>query len=292
MKKECLSFGVTGFIDILGFGAKVLEANISDESSSDLDRIIESVTSVRKFFIEDYSVDDDGSHENGVTSLAFSDSIIFNIPLDSALTKISSEFDIVMSEISSLAYSQALCIFNNFFVRGGVDLGWWYKDKNILISQSLTRAYLAEGAAKFPIIIVTKEFENYFKNHSGTKDYANNPFPGTFRELELQCSRNETETYLYLDYINLCIQAITPNHEDFKNEIIGLTNNDEIKEIEKKHLQLRIENWFTTHSSKISEAYNTANDQKVKEKYLWLKDYHNEIVVKYTQNPDCFCQIE
>lgn len=128
VKKSKLSFGLTAFIDILGFGAQVASAN----SGKDLDELLKDIRRIRKAF--EHKPKDPSAkaiHAAYAKSvLAFSDSVIVNVPLASKMTEIEGAYDALMGELHSLAFAQATCIEHALFMRGGVDLNWWLSGVN------------------------------------------------------------------------------------------------------------------------------------------------------------------
>ena len=85
MDKKDISVGVTAFIDILGFGDKVLEA----QDIEDIREIDKGIKLIQNAF--DFATKDDLAREvqkmHKTTVLAFSDCVVINIPLESDATK-------------------------------------------------------------------------------------------------------------------------------------------------------------------------------------------------------------
>jgi len=88
MNPQKISVGITAFIDILGFGNRVLQAN----SIKDIEIIEDSVNIIRNAF--DHETENqlyaDAQKILKMKILAFSDCVIINIPLKSEATKYSS----------------------------------------------------------------------------------------------------------------------------------------------------------------------------------------------------------
>lgn len=51
----------------------------------------------------------------------------------------------VLSELDGMALAQGQCVASGLFLRGGVDIGWWYRKSAVFASESLVRAYKAES---------------------------------------------------------------------------------------------------------------------------------------------------
>ncbi len=150
MTNKEVSTGITGFIDILGFGDRILAAKTADE----IQQIRKLVETIQGEF--DFNTTDPLTKEVHAiydkTVLAFSDSVVINIPLQSSVTEREGTFDPIMSELAGFAYAQGACVLKKVFVRGGLDLGWWYQSGPTLISSSMLGAYRTDVARMFPLL--------------------------------------------------------------------------------------------------------------------------------------------
>ena len=286
MKSENITSGVTAFIDILGFGNRVLNSNSFD----DIKKIENTVQMIRKSFNHDTDnqIILESQQISSIEILAFSDSVIVNVPLQSEATKYSGTFDAIMNEVTGFANAQGECVQNGFFIRGGVDTGWWYKDKSILISQSLTRAYKAEGDANYPIIVLTDNFTEYLTEHPDRNCYSSDTDP---INLYLRKTKVKDKDVYYLNYIKICIEALDWKTSPEQIERYQNSDSDERNKISNQGYLENTEKWLILHSNQIKSAHAEA-DSKVKPKYKWLADYHNEIAPQYTSNENCLCLIE
>lgn len=286
MEEKDISVGVTAFIDILGFGNKVLAA----ESIDDIKEIHKGVKLIQDAF--DFETDDALTREvqemHKTTVLAFSDCVIVNIPLESDATKYEGTFDPIMSEITSFAYGQGICCLNSLFVRGGLDLGWWYQEDATLISQSMVNAYKAEGAVSVPVIALTDRVFDYFSNHSHRDFYSEDydPIPRVFRTVEIKGKK-----HLYIDYMTICLEAVGWQRSNEQLNEYRLSSPEDKDKIMNEGYRNNIDEWLKTHSENIKRAYAEASDDCVKAKYEWLANYHNEIANNFTRNQECQCII-
>lgn len=284
-KKE-ISVGVTAFIDILGFGNKVLDADTLDN----LNEIHRSIELIQKAF--DFESKDDLVREvqkmYSTSVLAFSDCVVINIPLQSEATKYEGTFDPIMSEITNFAYGQGACCLNSLFIRGGIDIGWWYQNNTTLISQSLVNAYKTEGTASVPIIALTNEFYEHFSNHKHRESYSKSfdPIPKVFRKYQ-NCGKE----FFYIDYITICLEAINWQCSKEQMDIYLKSNSEEKEAIRDTGYRKNVDDWLKTHSRNIEAAHNKTNEEKVKIKYIWLSHYHNEIASNFTNNQECQCTV-
>ncbi len=287
MDEKDISVGVTAFIDILGFGNKVLAA----KSIDDIKEIHKGVKLIQDAF--DFETDDDLTREvqemHKTTVLAFSDCVVVNIPLESEATKFEGTFDSIMSEITSFAYGQGVCCLNSLFIRGGLDLGWWYQKDATLISQSMVNAYKSEVAVSVPVIALTDRVYDYFSKHSHREYYSDDfdPIPRVFRCLEINGKK-----HFYIDYMTICLEGVGWQRSKERSDEYRLSSPKDKNKIMDEGYRQNIDEWLKTHSENIKRAYTGANDDDVKAKYKWLANYHNEIANNFTRNQDCLCNID
>lgn len=276
--------GVTAFIDILGFGGRVLSAS----EVTDVIAIRDAVRIIRNAF------DHDPKDELTIRSqelyntrvLAFSDSIIINTPLKSTATEYSGSFDPIMSEISSLALGQATCIENGIFLRGGVDLGWWYQEDDIIVSQSLTRAYYQEGKARYPVIAVTQDLYDYLSSHPDRNSYASSIDPlNSFEYIETENGRIH-----YLDYLSICCESVSWNPTPNERLVYKSASPEERDSMMNSGYRASLNAWLSMHRDKIQHAHSQC-PEKDRPKYEWLSDYHNRISERYTTDQDVLCNL-
>ena len=282
MKKEALSVGITGFIDILGFSEKVSNAKTIDDISS----IKLDIGKIQTQF--DFDTIDELTLEaqklNKATVLAFSDCIVINIPLQSEATKYSGSFDPLINELTGFAYAQGSCVQNSIFVRGGLELGWWFRDGATLISQSMVGAVKREGSANVPVIALCNRVYTYFSDHKHRQSYGKDydPIKSMFREY-----KSENDSFFYLDYISICLEAL-----DWHRSKEQINIADEKNESVAFGYQKNVDQWLCNHARNIETAFKLVPNKKVKSKYEWLASYHNEIAKKYTTNNKCHCNLK
>lgn len=279
------SVGITAFIDILGFGSRVLAA----ESAADIESIRKSVELIRKTF--DHNTGEDLALSNqklvGAEILAFSDSVIVNIPLESEATKYSGTFDPIMSEIAGFALAQGECVLNGTFLRGGIDLGWWYRDDEIVISQSLTRAYKQESECHYPVISITDSLAEFLETHKDRQIYSQDIDPTRSIFAETQFA---SKSITFIDYIRICLNSLDWMIDKAQINEHRSATPEEKQRIVSEGYRKKVDAWLTTHATRIREAHEHAPDQ-VKAKYQWLQDYHNRMAKQYSDNVACICEL-
>ncbi|NVJ65354.1 MAG: hypothetical protein HWE16_02610 [Gammaproteobacteria bacterium] len=287
MKKKDISTGITGFIDILGFGSKVSNAKTFLDKKDIYDKI-KNIQSAFEFDSQDeLTLEVQKIHKK--TVLAFSDCVVVNIPLESEATKNQGTFDPILSELSGFATAQGECCLKGNFIRGGVDRGWWFREEDTLISESLVNSYIAEGKASVPIIAISEDLIAFFELHDDRKFYSedSDPLKSIFRSTKVG-----EESVWFLDYIEICLGDI--NWISSQEDLDKLQNESDKfrrQKIRENGRKKNIENWLYSHAREIEKAYNDASSKKVKEKYIWLSEYHNDTAVKWTKNQKCLCNI-
>lgn len=272
-----LSSGITAFIDLLGFGGQVSCA----ETTDDLALILKNLKFVRHEFKD--SVEDELKELTQATYVAASDSVIINLPFKSQISELTGEFDNIMNEISGFAYSQSQCIQDGIFLRGGIAQGWWYKRDDVLVSQSMVNAYGLEEKTCYPVIGIAQDLYDFLDKHSGKEAYGYNPLDRTFRRTKVE----EIEI-IYLDYIQICIDAIGGDVQNARS-LTGEEKDNFLNETRHKNVEI----WFKAHKRQIIQAYQAINpeNKKVIDKYKWLSEYHNEKAIDFQLSEECMCYL-
>lgn len=252
-----ISYGITGFIDILGFSNTIATASTFEEIRNAKTKI-----DIVQSFFEHKPENTNTKEVHKIYKkkvIAISDSIILYLPLKSEATRYSGTLDPFLAQISTLANSQALCVFNNVFVRGGLDIGWWYSKKSALMSNALVNAVRRESTAVVPVIALCDEIYNYLSTHPDRSTYhpSIDPISGLFREYNVGEVR-----FFFLDYIGICSQEAD-----------------------------NTESWLAEHARIIEQAASAASTNHVLSKYQWLAEYHNEIARELTSDAQCLCNV-
>lgn len=291
MPQKNVSVGITAFLDILGFGDRVLKAR----TIADVDAIAKDVRKIQSEF--DHNPKDGLTkkvHANyRKTVLAFSDSVIVNVPLQSEMTAVEGTFDPLMSELESMALAQGCCVSSGLFLRGGVDLGWWYRRGATLASQSMVRAYKAEGAANVPVIALTNELYRYLSKHSDRKFYSNDiePIRRLLRRYRAE-GPNGKVSFWYLDYITICAESASWITSRTQHESYLSASPDEKDKIMNDGYRENLTAWFSNHAKIIAQAHKKAETESVRSKFVWLASYHNEIAPRFTKSTACLCTLK
>jgi hypothetical protein len=270
------TIGLTAFIDILGFGDIVVAA----ETPQDVSNITTQIRRVQQEF--EYATTDPSLkqiHEMyGKTVLAFSDSVLVHIPLQSDFTRHEGTFDPIMSELTSFAWAQGGCVLRDIFLRGGIEIGWWHHDGSTLVSQSLVGAYRLEQRACMPVIALTSKLYTLLAEHPHRGFYSEriDPIRNTFRKCDGVPGRLDSE-FWYLDYISICIESLGWERSDLQRAEYRIARGEDRDKILNDGYRENVKDWLTLHGRAVKAAYEEANLEKVKAKYKWLAHYHNEV---------------
>jgi hypothetical protein len=284
-----LSYGITGFLDVLGFADRVRAA----KSFKHIDAIVSQIRTIQKefeFASKDVTVKQVHAGMKK-TVLAFSDSVIVNIPMRSTMAKLQGTFDLVMSELAGMALAQGMCATSGLFLRGGVDIGWWYRKSTILASESLVGAYSAEDNAIVPIIRLTDGLHKFVSEHPHRRFYSKeiDPVKTMLRQYSGTGPKGPI-SFWYLD-IRVVAESIdwAPSMQE-RPAFLATTPEQRVR-IRAKGYEKVLREWFRDHARSITRAHVAAQNDRVRKKYLWLAEYHNEIAERFTQAPLAFCKI-
>lgn len=291
MSQKNISIGITAFLDVLGFGDRVLNAC----KIADIDAIARDIRKIQAEF--DYKPKDKLTkevHDNyKKTVLAFSDSVIVNVPLQSEMTEIEGTFDPLMSELHGMALAQGGCVTSGLFLRGGVDLGWWYRRGSTLVSQSMVRAYKTESRANVPVIALTDELYKYFLKHAHRNFYSkdNDPVRNLLRRYKAQGPNGET-SFWYLDYIKIYAESVDWITSKAQHQSYISAAPDDRQQIMDDGYRKNLTYWLSHHARTIEQAHERAKGECVKSKYAWLASYHNEVAAGFTTTSECLCELK
>jgi hypothetical protein len=268
-----LKNGLFAFIDLLGFSNRV-EAIETEEQLRALD---EEVVYVQEQF-EHKSSDKFIRDEHKFVSksvLAFSDCLVVTVPLRSHLADYQGIFDLLLTELDSYALAQGTCVVRGIFLRGGVDLGFWYRRKDTLISPAMVRAYRLEHAACVPMIAITPELQKYLSDHKDRNYYSDDldPIPTTF----IWCSNlpNGTDQWC-INYMRICLRSLEPVIAGGDWERYQTLDEDGRDLMRTELWQNTCRDWARRHGQAILRACASAGDKHVRDKYVWLANYHND----------------
>jgi hypothetical protein len=141
------------FLDILGF-SELINQYDNSLTSTVLQDIQESFSLAEKFLLQNNNIENSDVFEN-LEYQTFSDNICISIPYFNNADDFLFNFHLITLYTRGL---QMVMMSKGFFVRGGISIGSYYSDNNIIFSKGLVNAYKLESTkAVYPRIIIDKE---------------------------------------------------------------------------------------------------------------------------------------
>jgi hypothetical protein len=274
-----LKNGLFAFLDLLGFSNRV-EAITSEEQLRALD---DDVVYIQNEF-EHKSSDKFIQQEHrivGKNVLAFSDCLVISVPLRSQLADSEGTFDLLMSELTGYAWAQGKCVLRGIFLRGGVDLGFWYRRKDTLISPAMVRAYKLEHAACVPMIAITPELQKYLSDHPHRKYYSDDfdPIPTTLTHYN---NLPNGKTQWFINYLRICLHSVEPTIASDDRKRYQAEDEDGRDRMRTEAWQNACRHWARQHGRAVLSAYASAgDDDHLRGKYAWLVAYHNDEIKRF-----------
>lgn len=274
-------FAVVAFIDVLGYSSRVLAIKTPAQFLA----LRRDVRLVQRFF-EHRPSDQNTQESHRIISkkvLAFSDCLVISVALRSSISKIQGTLDPILSHLSSLALAQAECVGRGIFLRGGLDIGIWYKERDLLISQALVGAYELERRTNVPVIAVSDKLRQYLENHPHLRHYAESPLPGL---LGTRSHPTTNAPLHFVDYLPLTFNEVDGRLRPNERQAYRQTQDPFMKErIRVQALQRDERRWLNDHRRRIrQEARKHSSEQKILEKYVWLAQYHDDFVHELTDD--------
>lgn len=217
---------IVAFIDILGF-TSIIEEYDSDESSNILNELHDTLEIAIKVSIENMI---DSKVQTDVKEFLeyrmFSDCLCISLPF----IEYGNDFHIQFHSLSSIVKAYQLSMMQKgFFVRGGISIGSFYADNNMIFSGGLVKAYKLEQTAFYPIIaiddnVIERLKHNFEENEKGL----------FIKETMLTFKNNQSKIFLnpfdfldnsnkYLDYLNSTLENLIIN-DDNNDPLTKMTN--------------------------------------------------------------------
>lgn len=250
------------FIDILGFKNMVLE---------DIEQVVLTLRQIKGFCTYHYKLDanrrgEDGDELEGMPYVTmFSDSVIITV---------SADIWWLHDFVELIADLQFFLLTQGVLVRGGIDIGEVYHDKNYIFGNGVVRAYMIESKiSKYPRIVISDRAMQV-ASEKLDKDFDN------FLEFEMKMGYSSDEIYDAVD-------------ERFSYDMNDRVSKDKHGLYYLEYLIRGIQNFPDDRTreakfEKIEYIINSGLMSKtdaVKEKYVWLNDYFNRVF-------NCRCESE
>lgn len=160
MNEKIVKPNIVAFLDILGY-KNLLESKYKNNENKLL-KIVNSVIIQSYETVSNLSNKTVDTLENKIHINTFSDNIVLNIEIneDFSVYDLLNYFRII-SEISRIFTTN-----HNIFIRGGIELGNYYRDENFVFGSGLVKAYEAESKAIYPRITVSKSVLELFEKYN------------------------------------------------------------------------------------------------------------------------------
>jgi hypothetical protein len=273
-----LKNGVLAFIDLLGFSARV-EAISTETELRALDDAVSFVQAEFGHRTRDESTRD-ANKVMHKTVLAFSDCLVISVPIRSPLADHQGSFDLLMDEMSSFGLAQGTSALRGTFLRGGVDLGFWYRRRDSLISPAMIHAYHLEHDACVPMIAITPALWKYLANHPHRRFYSDDldPILRTFRR---HTKLPNGTTQRFINYVRICLETVEGRWIGDERERYDSAVAAERDRMRSEIWKRACRDWARDHAKAIAAAYEVAQTDSVRAKYRWLARYHDAEIRRF-----------
>jgi len=261
------------FIDILGFSELINEYD-SEITSTVLQDIQESFALAKTQLLENTNEQNKEAIKH-LKYQTFSDNICISIPYFDSEDDFLANFNLLITYVRGI---QSILMTKGFFTRGGISIGSYYADNNIIFSKGLVNAYHLENKkAVYPRVIIDKTIlEKLFKyNQERVKyfgidsviifDWENIAFLNPFGLLKSSVQQIESMfNELNSDDDDPLTKTLNSLTKTFGEMTVSLLKSAE--EGEKKGME--------TVKEKIAEnIYRYYKNKNIISKYLWLFEF-------------------
>lgn len=273
---------IVAWVDILGF-SQMLQNAKTDEELRGLYR--KMLFAQEEFGAVTASDDPERTRKINVdfgrSVVALSDGLVVTASANARARSIMSPYDLLMSFIGDIIEAQANCVANGIFLRGGISIGPYYFDNNILLSPALIRAYKLEtDRATYPVIIINRSDVDALRKLPGIRCYAPSAEPSRsyFRPFKSP-SQRKGERFYFLDYLRFL--ADPSNHTWSSNADLKKYRNSSSRariRIMRASYRKTAAMFMWRHRKHVLNAYKQSNSERIRAKYCWLIEYHNKTI--------------
>ncbi|MGJ8652602.1 MAG: hypothetical protein ACSHX8_04970 [Opitutaceae bacterium] len=264
---------VVAWIDILGFSHELEAA----ESAESFQVAYQKLLEVHDIFDLTTASDDPEETKElnknyGRTIIALSDGLVIAANPNCEATKYMPQYDFLRGFIYDLVMAQARCALKGIFLRGGISVGPFHYENNMLLSPALVRAYRYESNwAVNPVIIIQEEKKS-------SEAYLLS-YPRTYK--------NKHKHFYHLDYLDFIADTETHGFycdEDRKNwsDRVNNTPDERDKIIRDSYIKSAVAA-MVQHKEQVLKAHKATTSQSARSKYRWLMDYQNRKLEGYIE---------
>jgi hypothetical protein len=258
--------GLIAFVDLLGFSEKVKNARLNKDR---LRRIAREVTTVKKTFDSRPSSAILNERAFKKKIIVFSDCVVLVQPIAWPIMTGGNTLELLTEGLRFIALAQAECASRGYFLRGGVDIGFWYYRNNTFISAALVDAYQCEQDAQNPVIALTENLTFILARLPRKPNEPPRPEP---LDLVRQFKNTKGRVVTYLDYIDIVLNEL-PSTSDARvhgeHADSGPLGGNRFRYLTKGR-------WLARHEKVVQQGYSKATRTKIRRKYEFLLAYHRE----------------
>lgn len=271
-ESDKISISLVVFLDMLGVKARLK----SMETDEDFDKIYEDLYYIKNEFAKKSDKHLERYNQSmGKTVQVFSDSVVVSLSLESRAAGTRGTFDPFMAELHYFGLCQMSCVCYGIFLRGGIAIGKWYYENDILISPALLEAYdLERSVTVFPVLTISKDAFDFFRKHPDRESYSRDidPINLMFRKYKAA----DGKFYYCLDYLGIGYDGANEwyTNEDLE-KYLAERNGEKKHAILRKSYMKNQKYYLLGHKKAILKALTESKSQKIIDKYLWLAKYHN-----------------
>jgi len=264
---------IVAFIDILGFSDFINEYD-SNPNSDILQKLKKTLEQSLNVIYQSKLVNE--FYKEVLDYRLFSDCLCISIPIFENNDDILSELYTIFILISSFQY---LMLLNGFLLRGGVAIGSYYSDPTMIFSGGLVKAYHIEAyKANNPIVMIDEGITRIIRSKT------NNDLSDILSRILLVDYNNDNITFINpMIPLNLMYDLTAHNFNSiFQDEDSYFLFKKLFDQISKQMMNLKqsfSEKYLKNEIHKSIRLFTELNlvkfnqNNKVKSKYLWLKDF-------------------
>lgn len=268
-----LKYALVGFYDLLGFSDRIERI----DSESALQRAVQAVEEVRNNFEyaprEQDQIDTHKILDKEV--LAFSDCVITATSLHTELAQETGNLDLLLSELLDIARGQCASVLKGHFIRGALDIGFWYYKRGILISPTLVTVYkLEHDHTIYPIISISNRLYRHLRGSADRSRYhkSADPFPNKFSSFMHPKTQKRVH---FLNYLRIMIGELDWQFDRSTHEAYMKAEPSKKGAIMSDGYKKSLSRFFLWHKEAIERALKLTHAPSVQEKYIFLAEYHN-----------------
>lgn len=271
-----------GFVDIVGSRERLLAITNAQEALP----YAEKMRKFQQAFFHEPLNELDIGWKGDVSCLtnAFSDSLIFSIPTEKMAASPMGEFDSIAAVLYQIGLNAGGLMLEGLFFRGGIDLGFSYHEKDILVSPALLTAFDIEQRIGVPVIGLSTGLVEFLSSHTERRYYSPESDP-----LKYLVRRSEFRNFSFhhFDAMRCVLESIDWEQPGISKKIKAALGPDEKESIRSKAFWENRDMCIAIFRGRIQE-YRTAKGVH-RANSNWVTAYYNELVSEYASGASRVC---